>query len=89
MRASLFVVVPLLLQLLIGMVFIGLRKPGGEFVGLGVMLMGLVAIPLTTLVNGLRLRRQPPIASRRLVAPTIVTTLVYPVLCLALYLLAS
>lgn len=89
MRASLFVVLPLLLQLFIGMIFMGLRKPGGEFVGLGVMLMGLVAIPLSALVNGLRLRRQPPIATRRLVLPTIATTLVFPALCVALYVLAS
>lgn len=84
-----YVLLPMLVQLLLAMALISLRKPGGEFVGLGVMLLGLVAIPLTALVNWIRTRAQPPQSSLELVAKTFFTTLVFPALGLLLYLVAS
>jgi hypothetical protein len=82
-----FVVVPLCLQLLVGAGFLLADPAAGGFVGLGVMLLGLVAIPVTTVINLARLRRG--LAPVDLVLNTLFTTLVYPLLCLALYALAS
>lgn len=77
------------MQLVIAAALISLRKPGGEFVGLGVMLLGLVAIPLTALVNWARTRAQPPQGVLELLAKTFFTTLIFPALGLGLYAVAS
>lgn len=82
-----FVLVPLCLQLLVALGFVLADPAGGEFVGLGVMLLGLVAIPVTTLINRARLYRGPGLAD--LALNTLFTTLVFPLLCFALYALAS
>ena len=87
MRMLIFVVLPLLVQLAIASIFMFARHGGGEFVGLGVMLMGLFAVPVTALVNLMHVRRAPPLIV--LINRTIVTTLVFPLLCLGLFLLAS
>lgn len=46
------------------------HKPGGEFVGLGVMLLGLIAIPATAIINFSRIRIQPPIQTVPLINRT-------------------
>jgi hypothetical protein len=84
-----FVLLPAVVQLLLAAALISLRKPGGEFVGLGVMLLGLVAIPATTLINWVRTRAQPPQSALEVVAKTFFTTLVFPILGLVLYVVAS
>jgi len=89
MRFLGFVVLPLLVQLALAAALISLRKPGGEFVGLGVMLLGLVAIPATALINWAQTRAQPPQSALELVAKTFFTTLVFPVLGVVLYVVAS
>ena len=89
MKFLAFVLLPALLQLFLAAALISLRKPGGEFVGLGVMLLGLVAIPATALINWVRTRAQPPQPALALVAKTFFTTLVFPVLGLLLYVVAS
>ncbi len=82
------VLMPLCLHLLVTAVAIA-TAPGGSFVGLGAMYIGLVAIPASAIVNYTRTRRKPPLPWLHLVAGTFWTTLVYPVLLLALALLAS
>jgi len=84
-----FVFLPAIVQLLLAAVLISLRKPGGEFVGLGVMLLALVAIPVTALINWVRTRANPPQGMVEIVAKTFFTTLVFPVLGLILYVIAS
>lgn len=65
------------------------HKPGGEFVGLGVMLLGLIAIPATAIINFSRIRIQPPIQTVPLINRTFYTTAIFPVISLLLYLLAA
>ena len=84
-----FVFLPALVQLVIAAALISIRRPGAEFVGLGVMLLGLVAVPLTALVNWVRTKAQPPQGALELLVKTFFTTLVFPALGLALYVLAS
>jgi hypothetical protein len=83
------VLLPALLQVIVGLVLMSLRKPGGEFVALGVMLLGLVAIPLTALANWVRTRATPQPPAIELLAKTLFTTLVFPALGLCLYVFAS
>ncbi|TJY59922.1 hypothetical protein E4T66_12125 [Sinimarinibacterium sp. CAU 1509] len=64
MRIFFGVVLPLLVQTLIVWVVIELNTGNGSFVGLGAMLIGMVAIPLTAIVNVLLIRssRERPVA---------------------------
>lgn len=87
MKILFFVLLPAFIQLLIGVAIIYSPKPGGEFVGLGIMLMGMLAIPLTAIINWSRARSQPSLF--KLINGTFYTTLVFPLACLALYMLAS
>ncbi|MCK9192934.1 MAG: hypothetical protein M0P19_03580 [Nevskia sp.] len=83
------VLLPACVQLLLGAAFIFVPPHGGSFVGLGVMLLGLIAIPVTALLNWARSQAQPALAPLDLAARTALTTLVFPALCLALYVFAS
>lgn len=89
MKFIFLVILPMCLQLLIGVVVMFSHKPGGEFVGLGVMLLGVIAIPTTFIINLTRIRSLPPISTLSLISRTFYTTLIFPVLCIALYILAS
>lgn len=89
MKLIFYVVLPTCIQLIIGAVIMFSHKPGGEFVGLGVMLLGLIAIPATAIINYSRIRIQPPIQTVSLINRTFYTTAIFPVLSLSLYLLAS
>ena len=88
MKFIFFVLIPLGIQLLIGAAFMFSHKSGGEFVGLGVMLLGLIAIPVTTIANWVRIRAQPPISIIKLINITFYTSLIFPILCAVLYILA-
>lgn len=59
MKILLHVGLPLLLQLAITWGLIVATTGDGSFAGLAVMLLGVLGIPLTTLVNILRLSPQP------------------------------
>ena len=89
MKILCFVLLPVLVQVLLALVLISLRKPGGEFVGLGVMLLGLVAIPATALINWARTRAHPPLSSLELLAKTLFTSSAFPALGLLLFIVAS
>ncbi|MDX1916134.1 MAG: hypothetical protein SFU55_11165 [Methylophilus sp.] len=89
MRLLLFVIFPTLLQLIIGLFVMFSHKHGGEFVGLSVMLLGMIAIPITTIINWSRIKVQPPISAITLITRTFWTTLIFPILCIALYIMAS
>jgi hypothetical protein len=89
MKFIFYVILPMCLQLLIGTAVMFSHKPGAEFVGLGVMLIGAIAIPTTFIINLTRIRSNPPISSLALISRTFYTTLVFPVLCTALYIFAS
>ncbi len=64
MRIFFGVVLPLLVQTLIVWIVIDQNTGNGSFVGLGAMLIGMVAIPLTAIVNFLLIRssREQPVA---------------------------
>lgn len=89
MRLLLYVVLPTCVQIIIGLPIMFSHKPGGEFVGLGVMLLGLIAIPATAIINFSRLRAQPPIPTAPLINRTFFTTAIFPALSILLYIFAS
>jgi hypothetical protein len=83
------VLLPLCVQLIVGAAVMFSHKPGGEFVGLGVMLIGMFGIPATAIINWHHARAQPPLSLTQLINRTFYVSLVVPVLCIALYVLAS
>ncbi len=89
MRLTLTVVLPLCLQLLFTFALIAATRGDGSFVGLGAMLIGGLAIPVTALINWGWTRAQPPLTALQLASRTLYTTLVYPALMLALALFAT
>jgi hypothetical protein len=89
MKFLFFVFFPFLIQLMVGLIVMFSHKPGGEFVGLGAMLLSLVGIPVSTMINWQRIRAQPPKSIMQLFAGTFYTTLPFLMLCVGLYILAS
>jgi hypothetical protein len=89
MKFIFFVLLPLCLQLLIGAAVMFSNKPGGEFVGLGVMLLGMFAVPATAIINWHHTRAQPPLTLSQQINRTFYISLIFPALSIALYVLAS
>lgn len=83
------VAVPLVVQLLFTLIVVFATNGTGSFVGLGAMLVGLLAIPLTALANWGRLRKKPPLPALQLINRTLLTTLIFPALVLVLLAVAS
>ena len=83
------VLLPLLFQLLFTLIVIMLTQGGGSFVGLGAMLGALIAIPATLIINWTRIRRQPRPAGLQVLSGTLLSTAVWPLLLIALAVLAS
>lgn len=59
MRYVYGVLIPLLLQALIVYVVIEMNTGNGSFVGLGAYLIGMIAIPLTAVVNAVYIKSNP------------------------------
>lgn len=80
MRWLLAVVLPFLVQLGTVAALIAATTGGGSFVALGALLGGLVALPLTALLNALAVRKRPALHPLVLGARVLYTTLAFPVL---------
>lgn len=83
------VVLPALVQLLLGLALIFGLRTGGSFAGLGVMLLGMLAIPLTALANWAHTRSKPALPGLALFVRIFLTSMVFPILGLALHLLPT
>jgi len=84
-----FVLVPALVQLLIGL-FVMVRNTGnGSFVGLAAMLFGLMGIPITATLNYVVSTWWAKTRLQRHIAFTLVLTSIYPGLLIALWVLVS
>jgi len=53
------------------------------------MLLGMFAIPMTAIFNWVRARRIPPLPVQSMITRTFFYSMIFPVLCLALHVLAS
>ncbi len=83
------VLIPLLLQLLFTLAIILATQGTGSFVGLGAMLLGLIALPVTAIVNWSLVRSQPGRPALQLAARIFLVTAVFPALLIFLYAVAS
>jgi hypothetical protein len=88
-RRVLGVVLPLIFQLLFVAVIILATNGTGSFVGLGAMLLGLVALPVTAILNWSQLRSQPERPALQVAVRIFWITAIFPALILILYAVAS
>jgi len=79
----------LLAQVLFVLVIIAATNGTGSFLGLGAMLLGLIAIPLTALVNWVRTRKSPPVPALTFTTNTLLIALAFPLVIVILYAVAS
>jgi hypothetical protein len=87
MKSVVAIVVPMVLQVLFVAAIVAVTNGTGSFVGLGAILVGLVAIPITALLNwqAVRIAGSGSAPVVRLVA----VSMVFPVVILVLYATAS
>jgi hypothetical protein len=83
------VLLPLVLQLLFTLGIIFATQGTGSFVGLGAMLLGLIALPVTAIVNWSQIRSQPDRPALQLAARIFLISAVFPAFLVFLYAVAS
>lgn len=83
------VVVPLIFQLIFTLAIILATRGTGSFVGLGAMLLGLIALPVTAIVNWSQIRSQPDRPALQLAARIFLISAVFPAFLVFLYAAAS
>lgn len=83
------IVVPLVFQLAFTIAIILATQGTGSFVGLGAMLLGLIALPVTAIVNWSQIRSQPDRPALQLAARIFLVTAVFPAVLVFLYAVAS
>lgn len=88
-RHVLGIVVPLVFQLVFTLAIILATQGTGSFVGLGAMLLGLVALPVTAIVNWSLIRSQPDRPTGQLAARIFLVTAIFPACLVFLYAVAS
>ncbi len=74
------VLIPLLFQVLVVWLVIEMNTGNGSFVGLGAYLLGLVAIPLTAIINAIIVYNSPKIKLSVLTFRSMMLALLLPVL---------
>jgi len=82
MRTLLAVVLPLAVQVLIFAALIFGFRGGGSFVALGAMLVGIIAVPATTILNWARVRSKTQDPLVWLIATALFNVLLVPALLL-------
>ena len=88
-RRVLGILLPLTFQLLFVAAIIAATNGTGSFVGLGAMLLGLVALPLTAILNWAQVRSQPDRPALQLAMRIFWITAIFPALILILFAVAS
>ena len=88
-RYALGIAVPLVFQLVFTLAIILATQGTGSFVGLGAMLLGLIALPATAIVNWSMIRSQPDRPALQLAARIFLISAVFPAFLVFLYAVAS
>ncbi len=89
MRFIFAVALPLIFQVLFALGVIAATNGTGSFVGLGAMLVGLVAIPATALHNWAVSNPDAPTTSGRRIIRVVLVSFIFPILLVILLLAAS
>ena len=89
MRFTFAVAVPFVFQLLFALGVIASTNGTGSFAGLGAMLLGLVVIPATGVHNWLVSNPGTELTAGRRFNRIVLVTLIFPILLVALLVLAS
>ena len=88
-RRVLGILLPMIFQFLFAGAIILATQGTGSFVGLGAMLLGLVALPVTALLNWTQIRSHPELPAPQLAARIFLITAIFPAFLAFLYAVAS
>ncbi len=80
MKYVIGVLLPVLIQVLVVYVVIEMNTGNGSFVGLGAYLLGLIAIPLTAVVNAIYIYANPKLNTMRVLGSCFLIALITPTL---------
>jgi hypothetical protein len=89
MRLALAVLFPLVAQAVFVLVIILVTNGTGSFVGLGAMVLGIFALPITALLNWLFTRAEPPHRPLPLGVRVLSASAIFPALILFLLIATS
>lgn len=85
MRYVYCVVIPLLLQIVTVYITIKMNTGNGSWLGLGVLLLAIPTLPITTLINALRTKSKPDIKTIVLFGQSLLIAYIVPFIIVALY----
>ena len=88
-RIALAILVPLAAQLAFVFLIIFLTNGTGSFVGLGAMVLGLMALPITAILNAIMAKRKPPWPAAALAARVFLVSAIFPAFITFLYFATS
>lgn len=80
MRYLLAVLIPLLLQCLFVFIIIEMNTGNGSWVGLGAFLIGIIAIPITAIVNAAYVKVHPELSTSALIVRSFMIAAIVPIL---------
>jgi hypothetical protein len=81
MRYLIGVIFPGLLQVLVVFIIVETNQGNGSWAGLGAYLIGLFAIPLTALINGLYVWKNPNVSLLQVIGKSFTLAMIVPILC--------
>lgn len=81
MRYLIGVVLPALFQVLVVFIIAETNQGNGSWAGLGAFLIGMFAIPLTALINGLYVWKNPQAGFFQIIGKCFTLAMIVPVLC--------
>lgn len=82
MRILLGVILPALLQVLVVLIIISMNQGNGSWVGLAAYLIGIIVIPITLVINGLYVWKNPESSTLTLITKGFSLAMVVPLLCM-------
>lgn len=82
MRVLLGVFLPALLQALVVLIIVSMNQGNGSWAGLAAFLIGIIVIPITFVINGLYVWKNPESSILTLVAKGFSLAMIVPLLCM-------
>ncbi|EAR61649.1 hypothetical protein [Neptuniibacter caesariensis] len=82
MRYLIGLFLPALFQGLVVLIIISMNQGNGSWAGLAAFLLGMIAIPLTALINGLYVWKNPQVSILTVIAKTFSLAVIAPLLCM-------
>lgn len=87
MRYLIGLFVPVFFQISVVMIIISMNQGNGSWAGVAAFLLGLFAIPLTAIINGLYIWKNPQVHILTLIAKCFTLAILAPLMCMVTFML--